>query len=98
MALSANKHKITTTGTGASDSIFLEEKENGQLWTLFAASSSWGDTDLQVSGDGTNWGDALDASAAVVNFTANGSVRVPGNCHYRLDVNTHTAVITLLAK
>ena len=96
MALSADKHKITTTGTGASDSIFLEEKENGLNWTLSASSSSWGDADLQVSADGTNWGDALDASG-VVNFVANKSVSVPGNLQYRLDVNTHTAVITLLA-
>ena len=97
MALSAIKNKITTTGTGASDSIFIEEKENGLPWTLSAFSSSWGDADLQISGDGTNWGDALDSSG-VVNFTANKSVIVPGNMHYRLDVTTHTAAITLLAK
>lgn len=97
MALSAIKNRITTTGTGASDEIFLQEKENGLDWTLSVFSSSWGDADLQVSSDGTNWGDALDASG-VVNFTANKSVIVPGNMYYRLDVNTHAAVITLLAK
>lgn len=98
MAQSAFKHKIITTGTGASDSIFLESKESGQDWTLFASSGTWGDADLQASGDGTAWGDAETSPGEVVNFVANGSVRVPGNCFYRLDVNTHSAAITLLAK
>lgn len=97
MALSALKDKIVTTATGASDSIFQESKESGQDWTLFVSCGTWGDADLQASADGVNWGDAKDA-AGVVNFVENGSVRVPGNCYYRLNVTTHSAVITLIAK
>lgn len=98
MAASAYQYKIITTGTGASDHIFLPEKENGQLWNLFLFSGTWGDTDLQNSGDGTNWGDYKGGGAAVLNFTANGSCVVQGNQYIRLDVNTHSAAITLLAK
>lgn len=98
MAISDFKDKIVTAGTGASDHIFLTEKPNGQDWTLSAFASSWGDADLEVSADGTNWGDCESSPGNVVNFTANGSVRVAGNLYYRLNVTTHAAVITVLAK
>lgn len=98
MAASAYKDKIITTGTGASDHIFLSEKESGLPWMLFLSSGTWGDADLQNSGDGTNWGDAETSPGTVANFTANGSCVVQGNQYIRLDVNTHSAAITLLAK
>lgn len=91
-------HEITATGTGASNHIFLADKENGQLWTLGVSSGTWGDADLQASADGTNWGDVKDSAGSVVNYTANSFSVVRGNMYYRLDVNTHSANITLLAK
>lgn len=98
MAESAVKDKIVTTGTGASDFIFLADKETGQDWALHVSASAWGDADLEVSGDGTNWGDCESSPGTVVNFVANGSVRVAGNSYYRLNVTTHTSAMTLLAK
>lgn len=89
--------RITATGTGASDHIFLHEKENGHDWTLSLASGTWGSADLQASADGTNWGDVKDSAGTVINHTANGFNRVAGNMFYRLDVNTYSADITLIA-
>jgi len=98
MSASQYKDRIVTSGTGASDHIFLLEKQNGLPWHLFLSSGTWGDADLQASGDGVAWGDAETSPGNVANFTANGSCVVPGNSYYRLNVTTHSAAITLLAK
>lgn len=98
MALLNNLGPIVTTGTGASDFFFLYEKEEGNDWTLSAFASAWGSATLQNSADGVNWGDTLDQTNTVVTFAANKSVRVPGNMYYRLNVATHTAVMTLIPK
>jgi len=98
MALSATKNQIVTTGTGYSVEIFLPEKENGQDWSLSASASSWGSATLQNSADRTNWGDTLDQTNTAVTFTANKSVRVQGNMSYRINVSSHAAAITILAK
>jgi hypothetical protein len=86
---------VTTTGTGASDHLTLGQGEH--VLTIAWAGSA-GDADLQVSGDGTTFIDVLDApNGSVVNYTANGAVRVAGGMRYRLDVNTHTSAATMTA-
>lgn len=90
--------EITATTTGASNHIYLPDKENGQPWTLAITSGTWGDADLQASADGAAWGDWKDAAGSVVNVTANGFAVVPGDMFYRLDVNSYSADIKLLAK
>ena len=88
-------NKVTTSGTGGSDHFLLAN--NGQDWTITVTwAGSAGDADLQFSPDQSAWGDVRDSSG-VVNITANYAVRVPGGLSYRLDVNTHTSVATMLA-
>ncbi len=99
MGLSAFVDKIVADATGVSDHLFLFEKDEGQDWTLFFQADAWGNTDLQASADGVNWGDVqmlIGGSLATVNRTSNGSVRVPGGCYYRLDVNRFRAANLLL--
>ena len=97
MALSTLQNQIVASATGFSDSIFLDEKPEGQDWTVFVRSGTFGDTDIQISDNGTDWGDAKD-SAGVINFIANGSFRSPGGIYLRMDVNSYSAAITLVAK
>ena len=101
----AGQNKITASATGASDYIFLAEKDEGQDWTLFFYGSAWGDVDLQASPSpdiSNSWGDVqmlIGGALTTVNRTSNGSVRVPGGCYYRLDVNSLSGgnPITLVA-
>lgn len=86
---------ITTTGTGASNSIRLP---GGGDWVLVVTwAGGAGDADLQCSYDGTNFVDVENSSESVVNITSNKAIRVSGSLYYRLNVNTHTSAATVNA-
>ncbi len=104
MAVSAFRDKIVASATGASDELFLEAKEEGQDYTLFFIASAWGSATLQISPDNVSWADyEIDVSGvglSVVTKTKNSTVRAPGDCYYRLNVNSLSGgqPITLFAR
>ena len=87
------KATIQTTGTGASDSFDLE---SGEHTLLVSWAGTPGDADLEV-GDGETFVKAFGEDGDVVNITSNFSARVPGGVSYRLYVNTHSSVATMMA-
>lgn len=95
--------QVIASETGPSNFIFLDEKPQGQDYTVFLSASSWGNTDVQMSHDGANWGDAeelIEGVMTVVNRTKNCNFRCPGGVYLRLDVNSLSGSnpITLTAK
>jgi hypothetical protein len=93
----SSRNTITATGTGGSSAVQLS---GGGDWVLQVTCSSWGNADLQCSCDGgTTFVDVVDAAnGSVVNFTANKALAVKGGLSYRLDVNSYTSAITLVAQ
>jgi hypothetical protein len=103
MSVYAPGNQVSASATGASNFIALDEKPQGQDYTVFLSASAWGDTDVQMSHDGTNWGDAeelIEGVMTVVNRTKNCNFRCPGGVYLRLDVNSLSGSnpITLTAK
>ena len=99
--ISEFRNKIVANATGDSDTLFLSERPNGNDWTIFLKSESWGDTDVQVSDDGSSWGDLeeqVSGVAATVNRTKNSSFSCPGGIYIRLNVNSIDDPIELVAK
>lgn len=93
-------NELVATTTGASDCIFLPERQFGQDWTVFYKCATWGDADVQLSDNREDWGDAItdqSTPSSVLNLTLNGSFRCPGPVYVRLNVTTITVPITLTA-
>lgn len=95
--------QVVATATGQSDYIFLDEKPQGQDYTVFLSAAAWGNTDVQMSHDGIAWGDAeelIEGVMTVVNRTKNCNFRCPGGVYLRLDVNSLSGSnpITMTAK
>jgi len=91
---------IVASATGPSNSLFLLDSPEGKDSIIFARAAAWGDTDVQVSDNGTDWGDLKKDDGTVVNLTENSSFQVPGGIYIRLDVNSldGSNAITLVAK
>ena len=89
-------NSITTSGTGASDSIKLGQ---GDHILIVKWAGSPGSANLQVSGnDADNFVDILDQpNGEIVNFSSSVGLRVSGGVSYRLDVQTHTSAATMIA-
>ena len=89
-------HEVVTSGTGASDTIDLRERdghgrESGR-YLFVAFSGTWGAATLQLSLDGETF---VDAAAE---WDDDAFIELPGNAVYRLNVATHSAAITLQAR
>ena len=103
MTLSTLQNQIVASATGFSASIFLDEKPEGQDWTLFLTASAWGNTGLQTSHDGTSWSteeETLSGTTAAIAVTKNSSRRCPGGVCVRMNVASLSGgePITLVAK
>ena len=89
-------YEVVTSGTGASDTIDLRERDGhgreAGRYLLVAFSATWGAATLQLSLDGETF---VNAAAE---WDANNMIELPGNAVYRLNVATHSAAITLQAR
>lgn len=103
MPLSEFKDKIVAAATGASDVLFLDERPQGNDWSLFFTAAAWGNTALQTSSDGTTWvteDETVSGTTAAMAITKNSRKRLPGGIYVRLNVASlgSSEPITLVAK
>lgn len=103
MAVSAYKDKIVAAATGVSDTLFLDERPQGNDWSLFITAAAWGNTALQTSSDGETWvteDETVSGTTAAMAVTKNSRKRLPGGIYVRMNVASLSGgnAITLVAK
>lgn len=88
----ATDNVIVTTGTGTSDYLIIPR---GKHLLQFTWAGAAGAGKLEISLNAVDFLTVLDSAGSDVSITANYMLLVAGGAYYRMNISSHTSVLTV---